>query len=265
MLIAGPFGFTKREFFEIEDAADREVPTVSFQPDAPGALPGRSRRTGSPRGRCAGASDAASALLAAALAALALTGDASAKSFTLPQARRLGAGDEGRQPRRRRAHHLRVQRPVQRRLPRHPAAPRARRSTACTVSESGRRLPPGRLHRARLHRRARHVRDDARRRTRAHRLALPGARRAAHVHGPLPADGRRGRLRRRRRREPQGLGLRVGGAARPPDGDRDRARQDPARPGATPSTSAATSSSPGRRCSCARSTSRPGSSSSSAP
>ena len=35
MLIAGPFGFTKREFFEIEDAADREVPTVSFQPDAP--------------------------------------------------------------------------------------------------------------------------------------------------------------------------------------------------------------------------------------
>ena len=35
VLIAGPFGFTRREFFEIEDAADREVPTVSFQPDAP--------------------------------------------------------------------------------------------------------------------------------------------------------------------------------------------------------------------------------------
>ena len=45
VLIAGPFGFTKREFFEIEDAADREVPVVSFQPDA------RSRRSGSTRRR----------------------------------------------------------------------------------------------------------------------------------------------------------------------------------------------------------------------
>ena len=33
--IAGMFGFTKRDFFEIEDAADREVPEVSFQPAAP--------------------------------------------------------------------------------------------------------------------------------------------------------------------------------------------------------------------------------------
>src|SRR5690242_19361933 len=37
VLIAGPFGFTRREFFEIEDAADREVPTVSFDPAAPAA------------------------------------------------------------------------------------------------------------------------------------------------------------------------------------------------------------------------------------
>ena len=37
VLIAGPFGFTKREFFEIEDAGDREVPTVSFEPAAPAA------------------------------------------------------------------------------------------------------------------------------------------------------------------------------------------------------------------------------------
>jgi len=37
VLIAGMFGFTRREFFEIEDAGDREVPTVSFQPDAPAA------------------------------------------------------------------------------------------------------------------------------------------------------------------------------------------------------------------------------------
>ena len=38
VLIAGPFGFTRREFFEVEDAADREVPTVSFEPAAPAAL-----------------------------------------------------------------------------------------------------------------------------------------------------------------------------------------------------------------------------------
>jgi LemA protein len=35
VLIAGPFGFTKREFYEIEDATDREVPEVSFAPVAP--------------------------------------------------------------------------------------------------------------------------------------------------------------------------------------------------------------------------------------
>ena len=37
VLIAGALGFTRREFFEIEDAADREVPTVSFQPEPPAA------------------------------------------------------------------------------------------------------------------------------------------------------------------------------------------------------------------------------------
>jgi LemA protein len=37
VLIAGPFGFTKREFFEVEDAGEREVPTVSFEPAAPAA------------------------------------------------------------------------------------------------------------------------------------------------------------------------------------------------------------------------------------
>ncbi len=35
VMVAGMFGFTKREFFEIEDAADREVPEVSFQPATP--------------------------------------------------------------------------------------------------------------------------------------------------------------------------------------------------------------------------------------
>jgi LemA protein len=32
VLLAGTFGFARREFFEIEDAGDREVPAVSFQP-----------------------------------------------------------------------------------------------------------------------------------------------------------------------------------------------------------------------------------------
>ena len=35
LIVAGPIGFTKREFFEIEAPADREPPAVSFQP-APG-------------------------------------------------------------------------------------------------------------------------------------------------------------------------------------------------------------------------------------
>src|SRR5262245_30389721 len=34
VLVAGMLGFTKREFVEVEDAADREVPVVSFQLDA---------------------------------------------------------------------------------------------------------------------------------------------------------------------------------------------------------------------------------------
>jgi LemA protein len=38
VLLAGPFGFTKREFFEVEDAGDRDVPEVSFQP-GPSAAP----------------------------------------------------------------------------------------------------------------------------------------------------------------------------------------------------------------------------------
>ena len=37
VMVAGAFGFAKREFFEVEEAADREVPAVSFRPDAPAA------------------------------------------------------------------------------------------------------------------------------------------------------------------------------------------------------------------------------------
>ena len=35
VFVAGGFGFTRREFFEIADAGDRELPAVSFQPTAP--------------------------------------------------------------------------------------------------------------------------------------------------------------------------------------------------------------------------------------
>ena len=52
VLIAGPFGFTRREFFEVEDDAQRELPSVSFQPGATG----RSAH-GLPRGRCADAAE----------------------------------------------------------------------------------------------------------------------------------------------------------------------------------------------------------------
>ena len=34
-LFAGPFGFTTREFFEVEDAAQREAPAVSFEGAGP--------------------------------------------------------------------------------------------------------------------------------------------------------------------------------------------------------------------------------------
>jgi LemA protein len=35
VFFAGPFGFTKREFFDVEDDAEREAPRVSFTPGAP--------------------------------------------------------------------------------------------------------------------------------------------------------------------------------------------------------------------------------------
>ena len=35
IVLAGPFGFTKREFFDVEDEAQREPPEVSFTPGAP--------------------------------------------------------------------------------------------------------------------------------------------------------------------------------------------------------------------------------------
>jgi LemA protein len=34
-LVAGPFGFTTREFFDVEDDAQREAPQISFTPGSP--------------------------------------------------------------------------------------------------------------------------------------------------------------------------------------------------------------------------------------
>ena len=39
VILANSFGFAKREFFEVTQAAEREVPQVSFAPDAPAAAP----------------------------------------------------------------------------------------------------------------------------------------------------------------------------------------------------------------------------------
>jgi LemA protein len=48
VLIAGALGFTKREFFEIADAGDREPPAVSFQPDAPVSPPAAAASSDAP-------------------------------------------------------------------------------------------------------------------------------------------------------------------------------------------------------------------------
>jgi hypothetical protein len=51
VVLAGPFGFTKREFFEVEDDAQREPPRVSFRPDegpAPVAAPPAEEAGGTP-------------------------------------------------------------------------------------------------------------------------------------------------------------------------------------------------------------------------
>ena len=116
---------------------------------------------------------------------------------------------------------------LQRRLPRHPA-PQGRVDRPRAGERGGPRLPSGRLHRARLRRRTRHVRTttvvgdhkrivwhyQAQDETRTFRIRYRLSR-------------RRRRLRRRRRREPAGLGLGVGGAARSADRDRDGAGEDP--------------------------------------
>ena len=84
------------------------------------------------------------------------------------------------------------------------------------------------------------------------------SRRAPHLHGALSNEGPRGGLRRRRRRQPQGVGLRVGSSRSTASPPRRSLPARCSRRGATPSTSAATSSSSARRCCCGRSTFPPG-------
>ena len=81
VLFAGAFGFKERDFFELEDASDRELPAVDFQADGPARARRRPMRRVTRRAR------SGAALLATALAALVLAGAAAAKSF------RLAAGD----------------------------------------------------------------------------------------------------------------------------------------------------------------------------
>jgi LemA protein len=48
VLLAGPFGFTKREFFEVDDAAAREAPRVDFDRDAGAGTPAAPAPSGDP-------------------------------------------------------------------------------------------------------------------------------------------------------------------------------------------------------------------------
>jgi LemA protein len=48
VLVAGVFGFAKKEFFEIADAGDREPPAVSFQPDVPTSPPAAAASSDAP-------------------------------------------------------------------------------------------------------------------------------------------------------------------------------------------------------------------------
>ena len=146
---------------------DRQLP--AGRPGVPGS---------SDRRRCVRATEQLALLFAVFLAALAVVGPAGAKSFSLPLAEvsvqvakdgSLGVV---------RVHHLLVQRPVQRRLPRDPASQRrVDRRRRCRRARPG--LSAGWLHRARVRRCPRHLRNRGRRRDGPHRLALPGELRAA--------------------------------------------------------------------------------------
>ena len=82
------------------------------------------------------------------------------------------------------------------------------------MRENGKRVHPRRQHRARLDRHAGHLQLRHLEQEGADRLALPGGRGGAYVHGRLPLPRPRRRLRRRRRRQPARLGLELVVAAR---------------------------------------------------
>ena len=145
-------------------------------------------------------------------------------------------------------------RPVHRRLPGDPACAVGESIDDVRVSENGRAYRPGGCAELELRRRAGNVRHGDRRRRRcASSGTTPQRTSSARSTSTTGLSGARGRLRRRRRREPQGLGLRVGGAARSPHRDRDGTRQDPPRVGAPRLRSRRRPARRRRRCSSARS------------
>ena len=161
-------------------------------------------------------------LAVAVLAALALAGDAAAKSFALPAADvTIQVARDGS---------LLVDEVIifqfdgsfTRRVPRG-SAPRGRvaRPGGGLGGRAG--VQPRRVRGAPVLGPARNVRHDADGQGRANRVALPGAVGAAALPDPLPPARVGDGLRRRRRRERQGLGRRVGGPARPAHRDAGRA------------------------------------------
>ena len=216
VLIAGPFGFTRREFFEIEDAADREVPAVSFEPAAPAAPEAPVAPAAPPAGDApAPPSDLALSSSQRRSPHLRSRGRPARSRSRLPQAAISVQVAKDGSLARRRAHHLRLHAGRSAAATARSRSATASRSTDVRVTEDGRAYRPGGCTELGCIDAAGTYGTTDGRRLAPHRLALRGHRRAPHVHGPLPAEGPRRRLRRRRRRQPQGLGLRVGGAARP--------------------------------------------------
>ena len=102
VLIAGLLGFTKREFFEIENAGDREVPAVSFGPPPATPLP-RVPHYAPPGCTCA--SDASAAPPRRRAGGARARGRRRREVVLAPAGECHRRGGERRRPRRRRAHH----------------------------------------------------------------------------------------------------------------------------------------------------------------
>ncbi len=235
VVLAGPFNFEKREFFET-DVTQREAPQVDFGADA---APQRRQRLPRlpprPQTRARAAHPVArrlGVLAAAAAAALTLAGVAQGQTYELVSSDvQANVRPDGS---------VAVDEAITvafsgsftygfREVPLRDGE----RIDEIGVTENGRPFQPGASTELAARRTAGHVRRRGSRRARPCRLAVHlGRLRATDVRHPLPDRRSRDRLRRRRRRQPQGLGRRVGAAPRPADGDdarpgRRRARLGP--------------------------------------